>query len=329
MHISLSDLEARIAGVFEANGVTAATALSVSRALVTAEAAGQSGHGLRRVLAYVAQVRSGKVDGKAVPKAVRTRPGVLSIDVAFGFAYPALDLAVEELAPLARQQGIAAAALYRSHHAGVMALTVERFAEQGLVAMMFANAPASMAPWGGKRPLYGTNPIAFAVPVASDEPIVIDLALSKVARGKVMAAQQKGVAIPDDWALDSDGRPTTDPDAALKGTMAPTGGVKGAALAFMVEALSAALAGALFSYEASSLFDDKGPPPALGQYLIAIDPNAATGGGTAERLAMLATEMGREEGVRLPGRRGRSLRRIAADEGLTVEDSVMAEIAAL
>lgn len=325
----LSTLERHIADVFETNGVSPYSASSVACALVAAEAAGQSGHGLRRVPAYVKQVRSGKVDGQVRAQASLARPALLSIDANHGFAYPALDLAVAELAPLARAQGMAGAAIHRSHHAGVMALTVERFAEQGLVALMFANAPAAMAPWGGKKPLYGTNPIAFAVPVAGSEPIIIDLALSKVARGKVMEAQQKRTTIPDDWALDADGHPTTDPDEAMKGTMAPAGGAKGAALAFMVEVLSAALTGAHFSYEASSLFDDKGPPPALGHFIIAIDPAATAGGSASERLALLAGEMGREEGVRLPGRRGRALRQKALAEGLEIEDSVMQAIAAL
>lgn len=329
MLYSLAGLEQQIATLFETNGVRRETAASVARALVAAEAAGQSGHGLRRVPAYLSQVRSGKVDGAAVATASHPRPGLLAIDAHFGFAYPALDLSVQELAPLARSQGIACAAIHRSHHAGVMALTVERFAEQGLVAMMFANAPASMAPWGGKRPLYGTNPIAFAVPVANQEPIVIDLALSKVARGKVMEAQQRGVEIPEDWALDAEGQPTTDPTEAIKGTMAPAGGAKGAALAFMVEALSAGLTGALFSYEATSLFDDKGAPPALGQFIIAIDPGAATGAAFGARMAELAQQMEQEEAVRIPGRRGRKLRRDAETTGLQIDQSVLSAIGAL
>jgi (2R)-3-sulfolactate dehydrogenase (NADP+) len=329
MHMTLEETETLVTSVFEANGVLPATARSVARALVQSEAAGQSGHGLRRVPAYVKQVRTGKVDGRAEPASSRTRPGVLSIDAAYGFAYPALDLAVAEIPALAREQGIVFAGIHRSHHAGVMALTVERFAEQGLVAMMFANAPASMAPWGGKTPLFGTNPIAFAAPVTGGEPLVIDLALSKVARGKVMEATQKGVPIPDDWAFDVDGNPTTDAHAAIKGTMAPSGGAKGAALAMMVEVFAAALTGAQFSHQASSLFDEQGPPPALGQALIVIDPDAATGSGTAERMAGLAAEMAKEDGVRLPGRRGRGLRAKAGAHGLDIEDDVIAAIRAL
>lgn len=329
MHISIEDAETLVSDTFVKNGVDRGAAYSVARALVQSEAAGQTGHGLRRVPAYVKQVRTGKVDGKVLPLSVRARPAALAIDAGHGFAYPALDLAVAELAPLAAEQGIALAAISRSHHAGVMALTVERFADQGQIAMMFANAPASMAPWGGKKPLYGTNPIAFAVPVAGGDPIVIDLALSKVARGKVMEATQKNVAIPDDWAFDADGNPTTDAFAALKGTMAPSGGAKGAALALMVEVLSAGLTGANFSHQASSLFDDQGPAPSLGQTIIAIDANAATGGGTAERIAILAREMASEDGVRLPGRRGRSLRAMAVANGLAIDDDVITAIRTL
>ncbi|MGF9565199.1 Ldh family oxidoreductase [Neorhizobium sp. JUb45] len=329
MNISLADAELLISSIFQDNGVDAVASLSVARALVQSEAAGQSGHGLRRVPTYVKQVRTGKVDGRALPLSSRPKPGILAIDANLGFAYPALDLAVDMLPAIVREQGIALAAINRSHHAGVMALTVERFAEQGLVAMMFANAPAAMAAWGGKTPLYGTNPIAFAVPVAGNDPLVIDLALSKVARGKVMEANQKKVSIPDDWAFDVDGNPTTDAAAALKGTMAPAGGAKGAALALMVEVLAAGLTGATFSHQASSLLDEHGPAPSLGHMIIAIDPNAATGAGTLERMAGLASEMAREEGVRLPGRRGRGLRRTALESGLTLEDDVMAAIEAL
>lgn len=328
MKMMVAEAEALVLKALGASGVTGENSLPVARALVAAEAAGQGGHGLRRVPAYAGQARAGKVDGRATPVATATRPGVLRIDAANGFAYPALDLAVERLPDMARQQGIALAGIYRSHHAGVMALTVERFAEQGLVALMFANAPASMAPWGGRKPLYGTNPIAFAVPIAGEDPIVIDLALSKVARGKIMAATQKNEPIPADWAFDVDGNPTTDAHRGLAGTMAPMGDAKGAALALMVEILSAGLIDANYAYESSSLFDDKGPPVALGQTIIAIDPSA-TGEHTADRLKALAGELSAQEGVRIPGRRGQNLRRQAYEKGLDIEDDVIAAIEAL
>ena len=326
MHLSLAEAETLVVAALRRNKVSDANARSVAVALVAAEAAGQSGHGLRRVPAYAGQAKVGKVDGFAQPQLSRPSPAVLRIDAGNGYAYPALDLAVAELPAVAREQGIALAAVSRSHHAGVMGLTVERFADQGLVALMVANAPASMAPWGGKTPVFGTNPIAFAAPLPGGEPVVIDLALSKVARGKVMAARQQGASIPADWAFDREGRPTTDAEEALAGTMVPAGDVKGAALAFMVEILAAGLTGANYAFEASSLFDDKGAPPALGHTIIAINPEATSAVDTAQRLALLAGEITRDPNVRLPGRRGQSARRLALSEGIDVEDEVIAAI---
>jgi (2R)-3-sulfolactate dehydrogenase (NADP+) len=329
MHLSLPEAEILIAEALQRNRVSAANARSVAAALVAAEAAGQSGHGLRRVSAYAAQAKIGKTDGFAEPRATKPFPAVLRIDAGNGYAYPALDLAVAELAPVAREQGIALAAISRSHHAGVMGLTVERFAEEGLVALMVANAPAAMAPWGGRTPVFGTNPIAFAAPLPDADPLVIDLALSKVARGRVMAARQKGAPIPSDWAFDRDGRPTTDAEAALAGTMAPAGEAKGAALALMVEIMAAGLTGANYAFEASSLFDDQGPPPALGHTIIAINPAAMSASNTAERLVLLAGAITADPNARLPGRRGQTARRDAIVNGLTVDDEVIAAIRAV
>ena len=328
MHMTIADTETLVRSVFEANGVLPETALSVAFALVHAEAAGQYGHGLRRIPAYIGQARTGKVDGKAKITSHRPRPAVLSIDAAHGYAYPAFDLAVDELPVIAREQGLALGLVHRSHHAGVMALTVERFAEQGMVALMFANAPASMAAWGGRKRLFGTNPIAFATPVAGEDPLVIDLALSTVAAGKIMAARQKGEAIPEGWAFDVDGQPTTDPNAALKGLMAPSGGAKGAALALMVEVLSAGLTGGNFSGQASSFMEPNGAPPSVGQTLIVIDPSAGTQS-AAGRIAELAEEIASEDGVRLPGRRGQNARRRAIEHGFELDDELIAMISAL
>lgn len=331
MLLSLAEAHNLVVETLLRHNVSQANAVSVAKALVAAEAAGQGGHGFRRVVAYSQQARVGKVDGNAIPVFEVPVPATLLVDAAFGFAYPALDLAVEKLPTIARSQGIAMAAIRRSHHAGVMGLTVERFAEQGLVAIMVANAPAAMAPWGGVKPVFGTNPIAFAAPVAGADPIVVDLALSKVARGKIMAARQKGIDIPEGWALDKFGNPTTDTEAAMAGTMVPAGDAKGAALALMVEVLSAGITGAHFSTEASSLFDASGEPPALGQMLIVIDPRASAGGvvDPAGRLAELANVMGQDENVRLPGRRGQNARKVALENGIEVEDDVLAAIRAL
>ncbi|MEX6505574.1 Ldh family oxidoreductase [Jiella sp. M17.18] len=327
--LSIAEAEGLVAEAMQRSEVGPVQAASVARALVAAEAAGQGGHGLRRVAAYSAQAKVGKVMGRVMPEAARVRPGVLRIDARSGFAFPALDLAVAEMPQIVADTGIGAAAIRNSHHAGVLALTVERFAEAGLVAIMTANAPGAMAAWGGTRPLFGTNPIAFAAPLPGEDPLVIDLSLSKIARGKVMAAKQKGVPIPEGWALDRDGNPTTDPDAALAGTMLPAGDAKGAALALMVEMLAAGLTGANYAYEASSLFDDRGPPPGLGQFLMVIDPAVMGGDGVLQRFGQLAAAIASEPETRIPGRRGQDARRRAAVEGILVEDDVMAVIQAI
>jgi (2R)-3-sulfolactate dehydrogenase (NADP+) len=328
--LSVSELEAIIAGALIASNTSGTNARSVARALTQAEVDGQKGHGLSRVPSYAAQARAGKVDGHAVPQVHQTRPGALMVDAAHGFAFPAFDLAIERLPALAAANGIAAAGFFRSHHFGVVGRHVERLAEAGLVALAFGNTPKAIAAWGGKRPLYGTNPIAFAAPQRDRPPMVVDLALSLVARGKILTAAQKGEPVPTDWAVDEMGRPTTDAQAALKGALQPIGGAKGAALAMMVEVLAVALTSARFGFEASSFFDAEGPPPGVGQLLVAIDPGAFAGRDTfAERMAALAGMIESDAGVRLPGARRLALRTKAAVEGIEVDAKLLEEVRAI
>ncbi|WP_417415099.1 Ldh family oxidoreductase [Hoeflea sp.] len=303
-------------------------AASVARALLAAELAGQNGHGLRRVEAYAAQARTGKVDGFAVPKAETTRPGALAIDAGNGFAYPAMDLALDWLPGAAQTQGIAIAGIRRSHHCGVAGVIVEALAERGVAALMLANSPAAMAPWGGRRPLFGTDPIAFAAPLGGGAPVVVDVSLSKVARGKIMAAGQKGEPIPEGWALDADGQPTTDAKAALAGTMIPLGDAKGTALALMVELLCAGLTGANYAWQATSFFDGEGDPPGTGQAIIAIDPDAFGPGGE-ERMKLMADMVAGTEGARLPGRRRQQIRADYLENGIPVDAGLAASIRAI
>lgn len=317
-----------IAGALVRSRTSDVNAFMVADALVAAELAGQTGHGLRRVSSYAAQSKSGKVDGHAVPTVRQVRPAVISVDAANGFAYPALDLMFEPLADVARSQGIAMAGIRRSHHCGVAGNVVERYADAGLVALFFANTPAAMAPLGTRRTLFGTNPIAFACPIADDDPIVVDLSLSQVARGRIMAAHQKGERIPEGWAFDADGQPTTDAERALSGMMAPLGGAKGIALALMVELLAAGLTGANYAADASSFFTADGSAPGVGQLLIAIDPAALSGDAVLSHLAALAAEI-EDAGGRLPGRRRQSIRSKLTLAGIPVDERLIAEIEAI
>ena len=319
--MSLADARALVARIMKAHDTSAENAAHVADALVAAEADGQKGHGFARVAAYAAQARAGKVKGHAKPE-VAVDGAVARVDAGAGFAYPAIAAALDVLPDLARRQGIALAPISRSHHCGVLGLPVEALARQGLAAMMFANAPASIAPWGGSRPLFGTNPIAFGVTLGDGDPVVIDLSVSRVARGPIMRAAQLGEPIPEGWALDAEGRPTTDAKAALQGTMLPMGDAKGVALALMVEVLSAGLTGASYSWQASSFFDADGAPPDVGQMIVAIDP--ARAGGTSAHLAELAKAYEADEGARLPGSRRFESRARAERDGVTVPASVLA-----
>lgn len=304
------------------------TAGSVASALLAAEIDGRKGHGLSRVPSYAGQTLSGKVDGQATPQARTSAPGALVVDVAHGFSYPAFDLAAERLPEMARANGIAAAAFVRSHHCGVVGHHVERLAEAGLVSFMFANTPEAMAPWGGKRALFGTNPIAFGAPRRAGLPVIVDLALSQVARGNILTAAQAGKPIPEGWAFDAEGRPTTDAQAALQGgTLLPMGGAKGSALALMVEILAAPLIGASLSTEATSFFTPDGAPPGVGQLIIALDPAAFAGSDAyLDRVEELLGAIEAQEGARVPGSRLVALRAQAREQGLAVPAKLVDEV---
>jgi (2R)-3-sulfolactate dehydrogenase (NADP+) len=321
--LSLTDAEDLLMAAFQAADLPPPVAASVSNALVAAEAEGQMGHGFSRVADYVAQVRSGKVN-RAADIHVRTRgPASLLVDADCGFAYPALDAAREAGLQMAHDQGIAIMAITNSHHCGALSMQVDRIARAGLIGMMVANAPKAIAPWGAAQAVFGTNPIAFSAPRSGTDPLVIDMSLSKVARGKVMNAAKSGKPIPDDWALDTSGNPTTDPHAALAGTMVPIGGPKGTSLALMVEILAAVFTGAAMSHEASSFFSADGPPPRVGQTLIAIRPDPHSDfAGRLETLLALIEGM---DGARLPGTRRLAALARAQSEGLEVPAAYVAQ----
>jgi (2R)-3-sulfolactate dehydrogenase (NADP+) len=323
--LTLEEARALVRRIMDGQGLSGEVGASLANALIAAESEGQPGHGLSRIPAYLSQLKVGKVNPEANPSVRQPMPSAVFVDADGGFAFPALDLAFENGSELARKTGIAAISVHHSHHCGSLGYQVERFASQGLLAIMVANAPKAMAPWGGKQPIFGTNPIAFATPVEGCEPIVIDLSLSRVARGKVMLAAREGRDIPDNWALDVDGNPTTDPQAALAGTMAPIGDAKGTALAMMVEVLAAALTGSTLSCKASSFFDDKGSRPSVGQFIIAIDPRSGADG-FAESVRELAEAILSEPGVRLPGMRRHAAILEAEANGIQVNEKLFKEL---
>ena len=326
--VTISPVQAQnlIVDILENHNTSAENALSVAKALVAAEIDGQRGHGLSRLPSYAAQSASGKVNGQVLPTVVDKKPAAIRIDAANGFAFPAFDLAMVELTKLTTEAGMAAASIFHSHHFGQAGYHAERLAENGLVALVFGNSPQAIAPWGGNKGVFGTNPIAFAAPRVNDLPLLIDLSLSKSARGKVMVAQQKGESIPEGWALDEHGQSTTDPDAALKGTMLPMGDAKGAALVLMVEILAASLSGANHGYEATSFFTAEGSPPGVGQLIMAFDPEFFSGGSFTSRLEDLIHEILQQDNTRIPGSGRSTLRDKAQNSGLQIPGNLMNQL---
>ena len=317
--LSLAEAESRARAALEAAGANPRMAALTAAALVAAEAEGQSGHGLSRVAPYAAFLRNGRADGGAEPVIVAQRGGAVLVDARHGLAYPALALAIDEAAARAVAHGVAFAGITNSHHAGAMGLPVASLARRGLVALGFTNSPAAMPVPGGRRALLGTNPVAAAFPRAAADPLVIDMALSQVARGKIMVAAKEGRPIPEGWALDAAGQPTTDAKAALSGAMLAMGGTKGALLALVVELLCVALTGAAFGFEADSFFEETGNRPRLGQAILAIDPGALAGQGVyLDRIEALLAAMAQDPDVRLPGSRRAALAARAAAEGVEV-----------
>ncbi|MEM7446019.1 MAG: Ldh family oxidoreductase [Pseudomonadota bacterium] len=322
IQISLSDATDLMQSALTAVDVAEDAARSVAVALVAAEAEGQVGHGFSRLADYVAQARSGKVNRRANITTRALYPASLLTDADCGFAYPALDAALAVGLPAAREFGIAIMGVTNSHHCGALSVQVEKIARAGLVGLMFANSPKAIAPWGSHEAVFGTNPIAFSVPRAGTDPLVIDLSLSKVARGKIMAADKAGTEIPEGWALDADGQPTTDTKAALDGTMLPIGEAKGTSLALMVEILTALFTGASLSHQAGSFFEAEGEPQRVGQTMIALRPGADTG--FAARLEGLLKKIEDLEGARLPGTRRVDAIKKAQIDGLTVPSRYIA-----
>ena len=320
VRLTLDEVEALTLGALLGSGVGTAQAQSVTRSVVAAEQDGIHSHGLARLPTYCEHARVGKIDGKAVAQLESGAPGIVRVDARDGFAHPAIDLGLPELASRASRQGIAALAVTNSYNCGVVGYHVERIAERGLLALGFVNAPASIAPVGGRLPVFGTNPIALAVPRAGMTPLVLDQSSSVVAKSEIVVHKAQGEAIPLGWALDRNGQPTTDPAAALDGgTMVPAGGYKGVGLALIVELLAAWATGSSLSIDASSFADNTGGSPRTGQFFIAIDVGATSGAGNApERLERLLAAIAGQDGVRLPGDRRIAARSRTAAGGIQI-----------
>ena len=245
-----------------------------------------------------------------------------------GLPYVSVQWAVEEVIQRARRNGIGFSGIRNSAHVGVLGIHLLPVAEAGLVGFAFTNSPAAIPPWGGKKPLFGTDPIAAVFPREKGDPIVIDLALTTVVRGRIMMAMRKGEKIPEGWALDRNGKPTTDPKEAIEhGSLFPIGGAKGAMLALMFELICAALTGSAIGPEADSFFSEEGNKPRIGQAFIAIDPTQLAGRAKyLERVETVVCTMLADAEVRLPGARRFAAEKTARSQGIDIPDELLAQI---
>lgn len=310
-------------------GASDRQAASVAGATRLAERDGIRSHGLMYVPVYAEHLRCGKVLGAAVPQVACPRPGIVHVDAAHGFAHAAIDAGWPEFEAAIRRQGIAAMALHRSYNCGVLGHHAERLAASGLVGLCFTNAPASMAPVGGARPVIGTNPFALAVPDgAGGARLVIDQSASAIAKSEIILCARKGAPIAPGWALDAEGQPTEDAEAALSGSMLPAGGHKGFGIGLMVEIFAAALSGGNLGLEASPFSGPQGGPPGTGQFFIGIDPEAFGAAQFAAAMDRLAQAIRAQEGARLPGARRAANRARTGSTGVLVDAALMDRIKA-
>jgi LDH2 family malate/lactate/ureidoglycolate dehydrogenase len=318
-------LERAHEGAFEAclaHGCSEDQARAIADTVTAAERDNCKSHGLFRIPFYIRAIKSGRVSPQAVPTLSELAPAVVQVDGKNGFAPLALEMGAGPLASRTREQGIAALCLRNMFHISALWPEVERLAEQGLVAFAFTAAMSSVAPAGGIKPLYGTNPMAFAWPRVGRPPLVFDQASSACARGEIQLHLQAGKPLPQGWAIGPDGEPTTDPAVALEGAQLPFGGHKGAALALMVELLAGALIGDVFSYESKELDSAKTGAPKGGEFMIAIDPSRCVP--ETDRPAQLARAetlfamILEQDGTRLPSDRRFEARQRTPNEGITI-----------
>ncbi len=325
--VSLEALTQLLETIFLRHGTSSEVARVLAVNCANAERDGAHSHGVFRIPGYVSTLKSGWVNGHAVPQVEDVAPGFVRVDAGNGFAQPALAAARPLLMEKARHAGIAVLAIRNSHHFAALWPDVEPFADEGLVALSVVNSMTCVVPHGADRPLFGTNPIAFAAPRANAAPIVFDLATSAIAHGDVQIAARKGEKLPVGMGVDSLGQPTQDPKAILEGgALLPFGGHKGSALSMMVELLAAALTGGNFSFE----FDWSNHPgaktPWTGQLLIVIDPSKAAGQSFAQRSEELVRQMHGVGLKRLPGDRRHLQRARSLAQGITLDEQTLGQL---
>jgi (2R)-3-sulfolactate dehydrogenase (NADP+) len=326
MNLSYEKMVQLASAGLQAAGIGERAAFETAQFLALAELDGLASHGLARVSQYAGHAKNRRVELSPKIKVRPFKSSAALVDACDGLAFPALRFATDLSVNLASKTGVGLVAVTNSHHFGVAGHFAEAAARAGYISLLFGNTPAAMPMVGGSQALFGTNPLAAAFPVGNQDPLVIDMSLSAVARGKLLVAAKRGESIPEGWALNAQGKPTTDPNEGLKGLMVPLGGDKGALLALMIELLVVGLSGSRFSYEADSFFDAKGNKPRIGQLLLTIDPGLSGSHVFANKMQGFLKTLAADTGTRIPGRRRFKDRAVGFKRGVNVSDVVVEEI---
>jgi (2R)-3-sulfolactate dehydrogenase (NADP+) len=329
MHTRLSAGRARrlIFDALTGAGTSPANARYFTEAILDTELSGLEGHGFYWLQYYCEHVQSGKVDGKARPVVKMVTPVAIRVDAKRGFAHPAIEAGFKKLIPAARKSGIAALAVHGSYNAATLGYHTGVLAKEGLLAFGFTNATPAIAPVGGKKPVIGTNPMSFAVPGKKGKiAFLIDQSSSQVPWTAVKLASEAKRPIPMGWALDADGKPTTDADAGLAGSMAPAGGYKGFGQGLIVEIMCAAMTGSLRGPQMGSFMENDGKPIGCGQFFMALDPRKFSDGMFDRQVQALVKSITSQPGARLPNsRREANIKRLKK-EGLPIDDALLARL---
>jgi LDH2 family malate/lactate/ureidoglycolate dehydrogenase len=273
-HYRPADVESAAREIATAAGMTPADAAILAESLVDADLHGISTHGISRLNIYVRRIQRGLIDPRAELRIEHRLPAVLVVDACNGVGQPQAVKTLERLMPLARQYGVASATIRHSQHFGALSHYCNRAAAQDLILLAMTNCEPAMSPAGACEAFFGTNPIAVSFPTGKEFPLRIDMATSLVARGNIIAAQKAGRAIPEGWALDAEGRPTTDAAAALAGTVLAMADHKGSALAMMIEVFSGVLSGAAVGNEIGSMYKHMDRRQNVGHFFCLFDPAA-------------------------------------------------------
>ncbi|CAN7263188.1 Ldh family oxidoreductase [Rhizobium sp. LjRoot30] len=327
--VTLAALKERVEAIFRKAGLNETQTSAISKVILAGERDGCKSHGIYRIEGALRTVKAGKVKPDATPELLLEEgSAIVKVNAGGGFANAAFELGIPELAKRASTLGLAAMVINDCTHFSALWPEVEALTERGLAGIVMCPSYATVAPTGGNKPLLGTNPFAFGWPRPSGSPYVFDFATSVAARGEIELHRRAGKQLPEGWAIDADGNPTTDPEAALAGAMLPFGGHKGSAIATMVELLAGIMIGDLTSPEVLDYLGTTTLAPFHGELILAFSPEAFAKGRPGDPFARAEVlfEAIVGQGARLPSQRRFAARKTSESQGITLSAAEMQQL---